>query len=63
MTSDEVLEQVKEKANMVKEMAVQKMNQAADWDLEDKIVDGDDDVKHAAEVDDIVIDYSNDEEA
>lgn len=63
LTPEDVLEQVKEKANLVKAMAVQTMNQAADWDLEDKIVDGVDDVKHAAEVDDIVIDYSNDEEA
>ncbi|MFU2206653.1 YtxH domain-containing protein [Streptococcus pluranimalium] len=64
LTPEDVLEQVKEKANLVKEKAVQKMNQVADWDLEDdKVVDGNDDVKHAAEVDDIVIDYSNDEEA
>ncbi|MDY4762244.1 YtxH domain-containing protein [Streptococcus thoraltensis] len=63
LTPEEVFEQVKEKAALVKEIAVQKMNQIADWEGDEKADKNNQDVKSAVEVDDIVIDYSDDEEA
>lgn len=54
LTVDDLVEQVKEKATLVKDVAVNTLNQVtSDTDVKEKVV------KSTAEVDDIVINYDN----
>lgn len=62
LTAEDVLEQVKEKTNLVKEKTVQKMNQAADWNANAEKTESNQDVQATAEVDDIIIDYDNEDQ-
>lgn len=59
--AEDVLDQVKDKASQVKEVAAQKLNQVKDWDLAEQALDKVQKVKNKTEVDDIVIDYFEDD--